>query len=87
MYILMAQNYARPWIRTSVQISPEFYKLCKQHFIRFSDAMRTGISILLAEKGIVEYDNKLNITRRVDELKQKAAQYAKEASDLKNGKL
>jgi len=82
----MAQNYAKPWIRTSVNVSPEFYQLCKKHQIKFSTAMRIGISICLAEMGVIEYDNNLNITRRCQELKLKASHYAQKASDLENEK-
>jgi len=77
-------NVAQPFIRTSVLISPEFYNLCKKHFIKFSEAMRVGISIMLAERGEIEYDNTLNIVRRVAELKKKAAEYAQQAADLEN---
>ena len=56
---------AQPMIRTTILISPEFYKLCKENFIKFSDAMRVGISICLAEKGVKEYDNKLNVYRKM----------------------
>ena len=79
----MAQRFAKPAIQTSVNVSPEFYQLCKQHRIKFSEAMRVGIAIILAEKGVAEYDNTLNISKRVDELKQKAAMYAQEAANLK----
>ena len=81
----MAQRFATASIKTSVNISPEFHKLCREHRIRFSEAMKVGISILLAERGLVEYDNKLNIVRRVEELKKKAGEYAQKASDLENG--
>lgn len=73
-----------PSIQTSVRVSPEFHQLCYEHHIRFSEALKVGISILLAEKGIIEYDNKLNITRRCQELKAKAAMYAQKAADLEN---
>ena len=77
-------NFARAGITTTVRISPEFYRLCKEHHIKFSEAMRVGISVLLAEKGVMEYDNTLNIVRRADELKRKAAGYAQEAATLRN---
>lgn len=84
----MAQRFAKPTIKTSVNVSPEFYKLCEIHHIKFSEALKTGISILLAEKGIIEYDNNLNIIRRVAELKIKAAEYAQKAADLeKDGRI
>lgn len=53
-------------VTTSVIISEEFYNLCKQYNIKFVDAMRTGISILLAEKGEIDYDNKLNLWRKMN---------------------
>jgi hypothetical protein len=59
---------ANPKVMTSVTISPEFYQECKKHDIGFSEAMRVGISVLLAEKGVAEYDNKLNIVRKRDAL-------------------
>lgn len=80
----MNKTYAKPWVRTSVNVSPEFYKLAKKHFIRFSEAMRVGISLLLSEKGVKEYDNALNITRRYREMKRKAAEYAQKAAELEN---
>jgi hypothetical protein len=76
---------ALPMIRTSVLISPDFYQLCKRHNIKFSEAMRRGISLMLAEIGVHEYDNKLNIVRRCNELKMKAAQALQKLSDLQNG--
>ncbi len=82
----MAQRFANPWIRTSVNVSPQFYNLCKVNRIKFSEALKVGISILLADRGVMEYDNKLNIVRRVNELKQKAAEYAQKAADLEDEK-
>lgn len=73
---------AKPWIMTSVKLSPEFYNLSKEHHVSFTEAMRVGISIILAERGIGEYDNSLNIVKRIKELKVKAAQYAQQAADL-----
>lgn len=73
---------AKPYVQTSVKLSPEFYDLCKTHFISFTEAMRIGISIVLAEKGVREYDNNLNIVRRINELKVRAAEYAQKAANL-----
>ena len=80
----MAQRFAKPLIRTSVNISPEFYNLCKEHRIKFSEAMRVGISIILAENGVSEYDNKLNVVRRCNELKIQAANALQKLADLEN---
>ena len=57
---------------TSVSISPEFHRLCYTHNISFSEALRVGIAITLAEKGVREYDNNLSIVRRMNLFRQKA---------------
>ena len=73
-----------PTVSTSVRISPEYHELCYKYHIRFSEAMRVGISIMLAEKGVAEYDNNLNLVRQLNESIQKAQEYAKKAFDLEN---
>ena len=82
----MAQRFANAWIRTSVNVSPEFHNLCRINRIKFSEALRVGISIILAERGVREYDNNLNIVRLVTKYKKKAAEYAQRAANLDNGK-
>jgi len=59
---------AQPWIRTTVNVSPEFHKLCKDHHIQFGEALRKGISLILADKGVLPYDNSLNLKRKIDAL-------------------
>ena len=61
----MKHKYAQPWVKTSVNISPKLYKLARQHFIKFSEAMRVGIAVILGDKGVVEYDNELNVVRKM----------------------
>ena len=73
-------------VLTSVRISPEFHELCYKHHIRFSEAMRVGISIMLAERGVVEYDNNLNLVRQLQSARQKSVEYAQKAFDLENKK-
>ncbi len=80
----MVFKHAKPSVMTSVRISPEFYELCKKNRIQFSEAMKVGISIMLAERGVSEYDNNLNIVRRCNELKLKAASALQQATDIEN---
>ena len=85
------------YITTSVMVSEEFYKQCKQYNIKFVDAMRTGISILLAEKGEIDYDNRLNIWRKMQYFRKQAEEALQKINQLvdktspikieKNGKL
>ena len=82
----MGRHTGQPMITTSVRISPEFHQLCLKHSISFSEALRRGISLMLAERNVREYDNDLNITRIVADYKIKAAQWAQKAADLENVK-
>jgi len=80
---IMDYKVAQPMIRTSVLISPEFYTLCKKMHIKFSEAMRVGISLILAERGVKEYDNNLNILRRMTLIKTKLEETSQELNKLK----
>lgn len=72
-------------IQTSVIVSMEMYDLSKTHRIKFSEALRRGIALMLAEKGITEYQNDLNITRLLKEAKLKAKESAELIYKLENG--
>ena len=78
------------WHMTTVKISPEMMRLCKENYIKISEATRVGISMLLAEKGIKEYDNRLNIYRKMvkyQEELQKALERLYELEEEKNIKV
>lgn len=77
------ERWAIPNIRTTVLISPEFYKACKESHIRFSEAMRVGISLMLAELGLKEYDNELNILRKMQLIQSKLSETSQELNTLK----
>lgn len=69
-------------IQTSVLISPTFFQLCKEHNIKFSEAIRIGISIALAEKGVSEYDNTLNLYRKMLLFQKKAEEALAKLAEL-----
>lgn len=71
-----------PGYTTSISISAHFYNLCKKHNIKFSEATRVGISLMLAEKGIKEYDNSLNISRKINKIRQLLEQKSQELENL-----
>jgi len=73
-----------PSVMTSVRVSSEFYDKCKQHHIKFSEAIRRGIALMLAERGVEDYDNNLNIVRLLNEYKLKAAEALQKIADLEN---
>lgn len=70
-------------IQTSVLVSKEFYVLAKQYNIQFSDALRTGLSLMFADKGIADYDNNLNLYRRMRMFQQELEKVSKEFEDFK----
>lgn len=67
---------------TSIQITPEFHQLCKEHHIQFSEALRVGVSILLADKGIKPYDNHLNIYRKMKKFQAIAQESSFKAAEM-----
>lgn len=74
---------------TTVKISPEMVKLCRENYIKISEATRVGIAMLLAEKGVKEYDNRLNLYRKMvkyQEELQKALNRLYELEEHKNVK-
>jgi len=79
-----AKGYARPWIRTSVLISPEFYDLAKKYHIKFGEALRMGLSIKFADLGIKDYDNNLNLFRRLQSVLAQLEDISQKYYDLKD---
>ena len=73
-------------IQTTVLLSPKFNELRKQYHITLSEAVRVGISIILAEKGIVDYDNQLNISRKIKLLVNELESKSQELEKLKETK-
>ena len=77
-----------PMITTSVRISPEFHKLCLEYHLNFSEALRIGVSLMLAERGVGDYDNNLNLHRKMILFKQQAEEALNKLAELeKNAKL
>jgi len=77
------RRLTEPRVIRSVSISFEFDSLCRQHNISISEACRIGISLMLAEKEIKEYDNNLNIVRRLQLANQKLSETSQELYNLK----
>jgi hypothetical protein len=73
----------------SISVSSDFNNLAKENNLSWSEAARIGMSIMLGDKGIVEYDNKLNLKRKMDffrgEAEKALSQLAELEEKLKNG--
>ena len=63
----------------SISVSLEFVDLAQRYKISWSEAARVGLSILLAEKGVQDYDNNLNLFRRMKEWQIKAESLMKKS--------
>jgi len=70
-------------ITTSVTVSPEFFTLAKEHHIGFSEAIRVGLAVMFAEREIKEYDNKLNLYRKMVFFQKKTEELSEELLQLK----
>ena len=70
-------------VTTSVTMSPEFFALAKANHIGFSEAMRVGLAVAFSEKGIREYDNNLNLYRKMLSFQSKAEELGQELEELK----
>ena len=79
----MVRKIGEARVTTSVTISPEFHELCRTHNISFSEATRVGIALILAEKGIKEYNNNLNIVRKITLLRTKLEETSQELNNIK----
>jgi|TARA_Y100000310_G_C20454994_1_gene702604 hypothetical protein len=51
--------------KVTTTISSEFKALAMQFNIKYSEALRVGMAIILAEKGVKEYDNTLILHRKM----------------------
>lgn len=67
----------------SISISPEFFHRAKDNNISLSEAVRVGISVILAEKGVKEYDNRLNLYRRMKAYQTKVQELSAEIEGIK----
>jgi predicted nucleotidyltransferase len=68
----------------SISISSEFDELSKKHHISWSEASRIGMSIMLGDIGVKEYDNNLNLVRKVKLFEQKLKEVSSEFEEFKN---
>ena len=73
----------------STTVSDDFWTLAKANSIAWNEALAIGLSIKFGDLGIAEYDNKLNLKRKMDffrgEAEKALSQLAELEEKLKNG--
>jgi hypothetical protein len=70
-----------------ISVSSEFEVLGRTHKISWSEAARVGMGVLLAEKGIQQYDNNLNLNRKMLFFKKEAEETLKKLEELEAHKI
>lgn len=71
-------------ITSSVRVSPNLWMLAKKHNISLSEGLRVGLSIMLADLGEQDYDNNLNLYRKMRVFQKEAEKLSAEMEALRN---
>jgi hypothetical protein len=66
----------------SISVTREFSMLAEKTNCSWTEAARIGMSIMLAEKGEMEYDNKLNLYRKMNLFRKEAENALQKISEL-----
>ena len=72
----------------STTVSDDFWSLAKENKVSWTEALAIGLSVKFGDLGISEYDNKLNLKRKMDFYKaeaEKALQHLAELEEKANG--
>lgn len=67
----------------SISVSPELSKLAKDNKVGWSEAARVGMSLLLAERGVKDFDNSLNVVRKMRIFQKIAEETSQELNEIK----
>lgn len=67
----------------SISVSRELSELAEKHKISWSEAARVGMALLLSEIGVEGFDNKLNIFRKLNLVREQLEKTSQELFELK----
>ena len=65
-----------------ISVSREFAILAEENKVSWSEAARVGMSLLLAEKGVKDYDNNLNLFRKMQTYQKQAEEALQKINEL-----
>jgi hypothetical protein len=71
----------------SISVSTEFSQLAKENNCSWSEAAKIGMSIILAERGVREYDNNLNLYRKMRTFQIKAEEALQKLAEVEGYNL
>jgi hypothetical protein len=66
----------------STTVSDEFWNLAKENNVAWNEALAIGLSIKFGDLGISEYDNKLNLKRKMDFFRTQAEQALQQLAEI-----
>ena len=67
----------------SISVSLECANLANEHNLSWSEAARVGMALKLAELGVSDYDNSLNLVRKIALLQDQLTKTSEELMQLK----
>jgi len=70
----------------STTISDELAKKARESHIKWSEALRVGIGVILAEMGDDNYTGGINVYRKINKLTEILEDTQKELAEFKGGK-
>jgi len=73
-------------ITKCVSVSLNMHYLAEQEKVSWTEAARVGMALLLAERGVKEYDNKLNIVRKMEQYQKLSEETLQKLAELENKK-
>jgi len=81
----MKNRILEPEVLTSVKVPYNLYIQVKENHIKIVDCVRAGASLMLAEKGLIEYDNNLNLMRRLKKVTEELEKVLRSQEIKQNG--
>jgi hypothetical protein len=69
-------------IQKCISISKEFEELADKYKVSWSEAARVGMSVMLGDLGVRDYDNKINLFRKMTLFRQQAEEALNKIAEL-----
>jgi hypothetical protein len=66
----------------STTVSDEFWQMAKDNKIAWNEALAIGLSIKFGDLGLLDYDNALNIKRKMDKFRLEAENALQQLAEL-----
>lgn len=66
----------------STTVSDEFWDLAQKNNVSWAEALRTGLAVMFADRGLMEYNNNLNLFRKMTAFRMQAEEALQKLADL-----